>query len=142
MKISDEISGVTVNADQLNGVPDTGYVKKYTTNSADWDTTPTNGSTKPVTSDGVYDAISALSGRLGGYYYIQATNIDNFVQKIVDRDNIGEWEFKASFATWEDHYQYIIMYGRSAQRVYGIMLNANGMFYRIGGTPTSVTVYA
>lgn len=33
----------------------------YSSDSTQWDTTPTNGSTKPVTSGGVYSAIPALS---------------------------------------------------------------------------------
>ena len=69
--------GVTVNADQLNGVSDTGYVKKYSVAASDWDTVPTNGSNKPVTSDGVYDAINAIStidGTILGDGYIPMNN--------------------------------------------------------------------
>ena len=51
-------SAVPINADQLNGVADTGYVKKYATSSSDWDTTPTAGSNKPVTSGGVASLIT------------------------------------------------------------------------------------
>ena len=41
-----------------------GMLPEYATDPSKWDTTPTNGSTKPVTSDGVYDAMSALGDRV------------------------------------------------------------------------------
>ena len=63
VKHTADLPGTTtpINAAQLNGVPDSGFVKKYSQSPADWDTVPTNGSNKPVTSDGVYDAINAIS---------------------------------------------------------------------------------
>lgn len=62
VKHTSDLPGSTtpINAAQLNGQPDTSYVKKYSINPSDWDTVPTNGSNKPVTSDGVYDAINAI----------------------------------------------------------------------------------
>ena len=67
VKHTADLPGTTtpINAAQLNGVPDSGFVKKYSQSPADWDTVPTNGSNKPVTSDGVYDAINAISRNMG-----------------------------------------------------------------------------
>lgn len=51
----------SITASDVNSIPN--KLPKYTSGSSDWDTTPTENSTKAVTSGGVASAISALSNR-------------------------------------------------------------------------------
>ena len=70
-----------------------GLLKKYTSGSSDWDTTPTSSSTKPVTSGGVYSntvkAVAAETAQTVGAVRLSVTKAG--IAYNVDME-VGGWD--------------------------------------------------
>ena len=136
VKHTSDLPGSTtpINAAQLNGQPDTSYVKKYSINPSDWDTTPTNGSTKPVTSDGVYDALNAISKELKQYTVTPLGDRTAFFKAVIE-DFIQEMPVFSSrvcsaINAGDDYYTIIMSY-MQYDFVIGVACTSSGVLYTV-----------